>query len=750
MLCGLGFFSYFSISQLVKTNEALRNHPVETQSALSLLSEDFLNIRLLMKEIVLGDESSLTQNYLTTIDSYRSDIDQQLDTLKTSYLGPVTNLETLNNRIQDYDLTRNETLRLLSIGNIEEAKLRVKLDGIDIVHAEEVMNSITVMEDYAKEKADSLYLKAQQDGIRIGWISLFVIVAVSFTTALVLIILRMSIMNPLKELKGALDDFEQGDVSSRSLHVSKNEIGKIANSFNLMKDRIEKNNSEIIAKEVELLAAQTQISSQAELIILQNAYYLDKQLYQATLLSIGDAVISCDVNSSILFLNQSAENLTGWKQEDAIGKPIVEVFNIVQEKTHEKCEDIVNQVINTKSIMQLGMHTMLISKDGSERPIEDSAAPIFDKDGKLAGVVLIFRDVTEQREALNNIEYLSYHDKLTDLYNRRFYEEEIRRLDTERNLPLTIVMGDVNGLKLINDSFGHSVGDELLQRVAYSIKLGFRSDEIIARLGGDEFIIILPNTGKVETESIINRIQVGLTEDSFMNFPISISFGYSTKEKIHQNIQDVFKNAEDGMYKQKLYESTSMRSRTVDIIMNTLYEKNQREMHHSKRVGEYCEALAIKMNFDAENVNKIRMAGLMHDIGKIAIDERILNKVEPVTKLEFDEIKRHSEIGYRILSSVNEFSEIATFVLEHHERWDGKGYPKGLIGNEISIQGRMVCIADAFDAMTRSRTYKRELNRMEAIKELRKYAGSQFDPNIVEKFIEIVLEKNDDDLKQSV
>ena len=294
-------------------------------------------------------------------------------------------------------------------------------------------------------------------------------------------------------------------------------------------------------------------------------------------------------------------------------------------------------------------------------------------------------------------------------------------------------------MNLINDSFGHTKGDEFLQKAANAMKNGCRADDIIARLGGDEFVAILPNTNTAEAEVIINRIRANLLEDKLNNLPISVSFGHGTKEDIDQNIQEIFKTAEDDMYKQKLYESSSMRSRTVDLIMNTLYEKNIREMLHSKRVAEYCEALAIKMNFDNENINKIRLAGLMHDIGKIAIDEGILNKVEKVTQIEFNEIKRHSEIGYRILNSVYEFSEIAAFVLDHHERWDGQGYPKGLRGEQISIQGRMICVADAFDAMTRERTYKEKLSLTQAIDEIRRCAGTQFDPEITENFIEVAL-----------
>jgi len=174
---------------------------------------------------------------------------------------------------------------------------------------------------------------------------------------------------------------------------------------------------------------------------------------------------------------------------------------------------------------------------------------------------LVFRDVTDKRANLRNIEYLSYHDGLTGLYNRRFYEEELKRIDTARNLPMTIVMGDVNGLKLINDSFGHIIGDELLKKVAIAIKKGCRADDIIARLGGDEFIVLLPHTDVTETEIIINRIKSILSKEKVKELEISISFGYGIKEDVTTTIQEVFKIAEDNMYKNKFSESSSMRSK---------------------------------------------------------------------------------------------------------------------------------------------------------------------------------------------
>lgn len=583
----LGMFSYFTINGLVKNSETLHNHPVITQGALSSIKGDILSIRLLMEEIVLSDSVASLQINKETINSYGDDAMKQLDILATSYLGPKGDLEALRSNIISYQTIRNETLRLITVGKLVEAKKRVLANGVGGVQAKEVINSIRVMEEFANKKAGELYLNSKQLGDQALLLCIIMITVTVLITSMILILLKKNILRPLNELKNDIISFEQGKNVTRSLNVSKNEIGIISNAFISMAKEKEKRaaelliannelslqNDEKIKRAAELLAAKTEISTQAALIVIQKAYYLDKQLYQATLLSIGDAVISCDVNSNIIFINKVAEVLTGWKQEEAIGKPVENIFNIAHEETHEKCENIIKQVILTKAIIELGFHTILIDKDGIERPIEDSAAPIFNEDGELAGAVLVFRDVTQKREAIRDIEYLGYHDKLTGLYNRRFYEEEIRRLDTGRNLPLTIVMGDANGLKLINDSFGHATGDELLKKAAKAIKNGCRSDDIIARLGGDEFVAILPNTDKAEAEIVTNRIQDNLLGDKLNGIPISISFGHGTKKDLDQDIQEIFKHAEDDMYKQKLYESSSMRSRTVDLIMNTLYEK---------------------------------------------------------------------------------------------------------------------------------------------------------------------------------
>ncbi len=444
-------------------------------------------------------------------------------------------------------------------------------------------------------------------------------------------------------------------------------------------------------------------------------------------------IIHFDKKGIITNCNEKFSRIIGVEHDSLMG------FDLTKLHDFEFTNSLTNSLEGNQTIYEGEYES---NNFNNKVPIRVIFDPIYSDNNDVVGGIGIVEDVTDKKKKQEEILYLSYRDQLTGLYNRRFYEEELKRLDVKRNLPLTLIMADVNGLKLINDSFGHALGDELLKKVAHVLEKGCRADDVIARLGGDEFVIVLTKTDYHQAEQIIKRINNYAQDEKVSSFDISISFGYETKYNENQDILDIFKNAEDYMYRHKLYESLSIRNKTIDIIMNTLYEKSNGEMLHSKRVSAICEKIAISMNFDKDNINQIRIAGLMHDIGKMGIDEKILNKPETLSSDEWREMRRHPEIGYRILSSSNEFSEISEYVLKHHERWDGKGYPGGFKGDEISLQARIIAVADSYDAMTSDRPYRKKLSVEEAVMEMRRCSGTQFDPSIVDIFIEKVLKIN--------
>ncbi len=353
--------------------------------------------------------------------------------------------------------------------------------------------------------------------------------------------------------------------------------------------------------------------------------------------------------------------------------------------------------------------------------------------------LLIISRTTDLHEKIKEIEYLSYHDQITGLNNRIKYEQVLKEIVSRDQLPISVIVSDINGLKLINDSFGHDAGDELLVKFSNILKEVNVGNDYIYRTGGDEFALILKETNEEKAKKIIDKLMLKCSKEDINGLSLSASFGVGTIINENDSITKVLKIAEDSMYQQKLYESSSRKDNTVDIINNTLQAKNPREQLHSNRVAEFCEKTAIALGMSISDQNKLRTAGLLHDIGKIGIPEELLNKPGRLTEEEYKEICKHPEIGYRILESSGNMKEISDCVLSHHERWDGGGYPRGIKGEEISIEARIIAIADTFDAMTSERSYRKGLPKEVAIEELIRCKGTQFDPELVDVFIDEVL-----------
>lgn len=350
-------------------------------------------------------------------------------------------------------------------------------------------------------------------------------------------------------------------------------------------------------------------------------------------------------------------------------------------------------------------------------------------------VMAVLRKITEEKNKLLMIEKLSFSDQLTGLHNRRFFDEEIINVDKIENLPISIAIIDVNGLKMVNDAFGHSAGDKLLVAVANVLKKECGDGNAVSRIGGDEFVLLLPNTTTDDMEIITKRIYKAVSAITEINTLVSVSLGWDTKIQMDESIDQVYKKAEDEMYSKKMSESQSVRNRTIQVILKTLNEKSTREKVHSENVSFLCSIIGRAMGFDEESLKEIEIAGLMHDIGKISVPESVLNKPARLTDSEYEEIKKHPGSSYQILRSADAYINLAEYVLCHHERWDGKGYPRGLSKDEIPLYSRIIAVADAFEAMTTDRTYRKAMKNKDAFEELRRCAGTQFDPKIVEILI---------------
>ncbi|MEI6602989.1 MAG: diguanylate cyclase [Clostridia bacterium] len=450
----------------------------------------------------------------------------------------------------------------------------------------------------------------------------------------------------------------------------------------------------------------------------------------------SDALFLLDKETGmILEANVSASELYGYSQIE-----LKHLKHVDMSAEPEGTVKAAREMNEQKIIIPVRYHKR---KDGTVFPVE-IASSLFIQNNREVLLVSI-RNITERKKVEGEIKHLSYHDYLTGLYNRTFFEEELVRLSVDRQLPISIIMGDINGLKLINDSFGHKNGDKLIIKIANILKKCCREEDIIARVGGDEFCILSPQSNHETVQRICNNIYRECKEqekahEEALQF-ISISLGATTRTSAHESMEIIMKEAEAAMYKHKLLETKSLRSSIVSSIMSTLRERYIETEEHSQRMQELCQRIGHALGISNAMIDDLKLLAVLHDIGKIAISDALINKKEKLTDEEWKEMSRHCEIGFHITQSTLEFQNISENILSHHEKWDGSGYPNQLIGETIPLLSRIISIVDAYDAMTNNRPYRNAFSEDEAVSEIKRFSGTQFDPKIAKVFVEKVLGK---------
>lgn len=484
------------------------------------------------------------------------------------------------------------------------------------------------------------------------------------------------------------------------------------------------------------LARQAQIIKQSQKTIRQN-----EEKLKAMIKNNSDAILIADESGRVTYHSPNLRTILPWTTEDMPKQPLFDWFH---PEDREYFQDLFQNILIKKGSQNMELRYLHNGKVGY---VEMTVVNLLE-DMSINGILINCRDITERRLREEQIMYLYQHDPLTGLYNRASFEIELKRLDNKRYLPLSIVVGDINGLKMINDSLGHAEGDRLLLTMREILVSCCRKEDIIARLGGDEFTMLLPNTDRETALSIIQKIYQACDEYNRSSageiYQISISLGAETKTNMEEPISNINKIAEDYMYKRKLLEGRSYHSSVIASIKTALFEKSYETERHAHRLVDLTRAVGEAIGITRQQFDELELLSTLHDIGKIGVDNQILNKPGVLIEEEWKKMKKHSDIGYRIAMASPELMSIAYYILTHHEHWDGGGYPQGLSGERIPLLSRILAVADAYDAMTEDRPYRKAMTKEEALQEIKRNAGTQFDPKIAQIFIEIIGEDRED------
>jgi diguanylate cyclase (GGDEF)-like protein/PAS domain S-box-containing protein/putative nucleotidyltransferase with HDIG domain len=546
------------------------------------------------------------------------------------------------------------------------------------------------------------------------------VLAAFILSILVYLLMTRRLLGPIDSLISTTVSLSEGDLTKRATVFRDDEIGRMARSFNDMAETI----NDLFETLEHKVAERTQELAE------------NKDRLHLILDSTVEAIFGTDTEGNCVFCNKSGIRILGYdSQDELLGRNLHDLIHHSSKDGTPISKDDCSILASAKK--GEGKHSadeVFWRKDGTPVEIEYYAYPQL-MDGKIVGIVVTFMDNSEKKRDEEKIRHLSYHDSLTGLYNRKYLEDEIARMDIDSLLPVSVIYGDVNGLKLSNDIFGHSAGDELLRKSAEILKGVIKDSGIIARVGGDEFMMLLPKTTSAETVRMMDEIRKAYLSERIDAIKTGISMGFDICEDPSQGLERTMANAEFEMYKEKTLSRKALDSDMVSRIIMMLFDRSQTVMEHSLFVSEMCQRIGKALQLSDSKSKKLRDAGFLHDIGKVVFEDRLLERTGKLDGIDRKAYQQHVLAGYRILNSFEDTAGIAEAVLAHHERWDGTGYPRGLSEEEIPLLSRIIAVAEGFDRLKNN-----GLSDMEASLEMLSRAGTKYDPRITRIFIDKVLE----------
>lgn len=460
-----------------------------------------------------------------------------------------------------------------------------------------------------------------------------------------------------------------------------------------------------------------------------------EEKYGSYISNAPDGIVIMDQTGRFIEVNDAAVKASGYTRDRLLAMGILD---LVEKSSIEQAMELIGDL---NSLHASAVELQYRPKAGLNRWAKINGVKLSED-----RFLCFISDITEKKITSERLLFSSTHDELTGLYNRRFFEMETGMLDVVEQLPLSVIIGDINGLKLINDSFGRAEGDRIIAEAAKFFSGFCRAEDVLARTGGDEFSILLPRTNQETAMGILCKIQAASGEynqkiaDDALH--IHMALGMSTKETMDEPFSDVCKRAEDSMNQRKLLEERSSHSSIIATIRATMREKSHETEAHEERLARLARKVGEILGLSQIDLDHMELLAQLHDIGKIGVSEQILNKPGKLSEAEWIEMKKHPEIGERIAMSSATLAPIANYILCHHERWDGGGYPRCLAGYEIPLLSRILSIVDAYDAMTQDRVYQKAISHEEALAEIVRHAGKQFDPQLSTIFCEEVFVEN--------